>query len=307
MGAFGSFNKTANTLRAWIPLVICACGLVFTFKISLWNIGVEGQMIIGAVFGTAVLKTFAPESNLSLVYVAVSIIAGFCGGALWAIIAGLLKVKGGVHEIFSGLGLNFLAQAIVLWLVFGPWKRSGIASMSGTEMFCEKLWFPDIYIKGFSVTGLILVLFIIITITLFFKITKTGLCLEAVGNNSKAAFLFGLSPQKYMLFAMLVSGGLAGIAGVFQVTGVYHRLIPAISSNYGYIALLVVILSGFNIWWISAVSLLFASLNMGSIQLPMVMHIDSSLTGVIQGVAVLAALSVRSFKIKKKFYNKWTS
>ena len=307
MGAFGSFSKTANTLRAWIPLVICACGLVFTFKISLWNIGVEGQMIIGAVFGTAALKFLGSELDCVWAYVVVSVIAGFCGGALWGGVVGLLKTSAGVHEIFSGLGLNFLAQSVVLWLVFGPWKRLGGASMSGTELFCKKLWLPEIYIKGFSITGLILLFFVVITIILFFKTTKTGLRLEAVGNNSNAAFLFGLSPQRYMLFAMLISGGLAGIAGVFQVTGVYHRLIPAISSNYGYIALLVVILAGFNVWWICAVSLFFASLNMGSIQLPMIMQVDSSLAGVIQGVIVLAALSVRSFKVKKKFYTKWTS
>ena len=97
---------------------------------------------------------------------------------------------------------------------------------------------------------------------------------------------------------MICAGGLAGLAGSTQVAGVYHRLIPAISSNYGYLALLVVMLSNYNVWVAPLVAFFFACLNVGSIQLPMMLHLDSSLSGVIQGTLVLATLAVHALRLR---------
>jgi simple sugar transport system permease protein len=99
---------------------------------------------------------------------------------------------------------------------------------------------------------------------------------------------------------MIFAGGFAGLAGSVQVAGVYHRLLPAISSNYGYLALLVVMLANYNVWITPAVAFFFACLNVGSIQLPMMLKIDSSLSGVIQGSLVLATLAVFSWRTHKK-------
>jgi ABC-type uncharacterized transport system permease subunit len=99
------------------------------------------------------------------------------------------------------------------------------------------------------------------------------------------------------LLAMLFAGGFAGIAGSLQVSSVYHRLIPSISSNYGYLALLIVMLCNYNIWLIPPVALFFACLNVGSIQLPMMLQLDSSLSGVIQGASVLALIAVHGWKV----------
>ncbi len=100
-----------------------------------------------------------------------------------------------------------------------------------------------------------------------------------------------------MLLAMMFAGGFAGIAGTIQVTGVYHRLLPAISSNYGYLALLVVMLANYNVWVAPGVAFFFACLNVGSIQLPLVLQLDSSLSGVIQGTLVLATLGVHAWRM----------
>ena len=99
-----------------------------------------------------------------------------------------------------------------------------------------------------------------------------------------------------MILAMMFAGGFAGLAGSLQVSGVYHRLIPAISSNYGYLALLVVMLSNYNIWLVPPLAFFFACLNVGSIQLPMMLQLDSSLSGVIQGALVLATLGVHAWR-----------
>jgi simple sugar transport system permease protein len=123
-GSLGSWLKFAHVIKAWIPLTLCACGLVFTFRIGLWNIGIEGQVMMGAIFSTAALR-FGLESQMPAMIISSSIVAGLIGGALWALFAGFLKTKGDVNEIFAGLGLNFVAQGMILWLIFGPWKRPG--------------------------------------------------------------------------------------------------------------------------------------------------------------------------------------
>ncbi len=298
-GALGSWMRFTHVIKVWIPLTLCSCGLLYTFRIGLWNIGVEGQVMMGAIFTTLILRDGAISPHSSL-YLSASLCAGMTGGAIWALLAGYLKTKGGVHEIFAGLGLNFVAQGFVLWLIFGPWKRPGVASMSGTETFPEVLWLP--YLSGLRISpvGIAMASLAIIIAALMLRYTKFGLHLKAIGKNANAAYLFGLKPGRTMLLAMLCAGGFAGLAGSLQVSGVYHRLIPAISSNYGYLALLVVMLANFSVWASPMVAFFFACLNVGSIQLPMALQLDSSLSGVIQGTLVLATLGLHALRTLMK-------
>ncbi len=299
MGSLGSWMKFSRVVSTWIPLTLCACGLLCTFRIGLWNIGVEGQIMMGAVLTLFVLR-LCPETWHPSVTLFFAFAGGICGGALWALFAGVLKTKGGVNEIFAGLGLNFLAQGIILWLIFGPWKRPGIASMSGTEILPQKLWLPNVLSIRLPLVAVILSIISIFVTALMLKYSTTGLKLKAIGKNYRASSLYGLNPDKYMVVAMIFAGGFAGLAGSIQVTGVYHRLIPAISSNYGYLALLVVMLANYHVLASPVVAFFFACLNVGSIQLPMMLRLDSSLAGVIQGAFVLAALMVNSLKNSRK-------
>jgi simple sugar transport system permease protein len=296
-GALGSWNKFAHVMKSWIPLTLCGCGLLFTFRIGLWNIGVEGQVMMGAVFTTALLR-FGIHSAQAAVFLTLSMIAGIFGGGIWALIAGFLKTKGGVNEIFAGLGLNFVAQGTILWLIFGPWKRPGVASMSGTETFPPELWLSHLAMIRLSPVALTLVFLSLAVTGLMLRYSRIGLDLKAIGSNPKAAYLFGLKVDGNMILAMMFAGGFAGLAGSLQVSGVYHRLLPAISSNYGYLALLVVMLSNYNIWLVPLVAFFFACLNVGSIQLPMMLQLDSSLSGVIQGALVLATLGVHGWRMQ---------
>lgn len=298
-GSFGSWVAFGHVLKTWIPLTLCSTGLIYTFRVGLWNIGVEGQMMMGAVLSTAALR-WSAEWGQPVLVIIIAFGAGVFGGAIWAVIAGFLKTKGGVNEIFAGLGLNFVAQGFILWLIFGPWRRPGVASMSGTEPFPYELWLSDWPGLRIAPAGLALTMTALVVTVLLLKYTRIGLNLKAIGNNAQAARLFGLSPAKYMLLAMFFAGGLAGLAGNIQVTGVYHRLLPAISSNYGYLALMVVMLANYNIWAAPLVALFFACLNVGSIQLPMALRLDSSLSGVIQGSLVLATLAVQAWRVKRR-------
>ncbi len=298
-GSLGSWNKIARVLQVWIPLTLCSCGLLYTFSMRLWNIGIEGQVMLGAIGATAMLKWLSPYFAPSLCLTAAFVFAIFLG-TLWSLFAGILKTEGGVNEIFAGLGLNFVAQGLILWLIFGPWKRPGIASMSGTEPFDYSLWLPTLH--GFRISPLALAITIILFIAtvIIHRYTRWGLFFRAVGNNPNAGTLFGLSPQRYTLLAMSLAGVMAGCAGYFQVTGIYHRLIPSISSNYGYLSLLVVMLANYKWMPIPFIAFFFACLNVGSIQLPLMLKIDSSLSGVIQGICVLAFLCAYRWKLRSK-------
>lgn len=291
MGAIGSWNKLAQVLMVWIPLTLCACGLLYSFRIGLWNIGVEGQVVAGAIASTAVLR-FGVEAGSPSFMLVTAFAAGVLGGSAWAVLAGFLKTKGGVNEIFGGLGLNFVAQGITLWLIFGPWKRPGVGSMSGTELFPESLWLPTLFSGKLSPVGLVLTVTALVLAAWVLTRTRLGLALKGIGSNSRAAYLHGLDPNFYFVIAMGMAGGCAGLAGAFQVAGVYHRLIPVISSNYGYLALLVVMLGNYRVWGSPWIALFFACLNVGSIQLPIVLKLDSSLSGIIQGALVLTTLLV---------------
>jgi simple sugar transport system permease protein len=299
VGSLGSWVKFSHVVKAWIPLTLCACGLMFTFRIGLWNIGVEGQLMMGAVFATWVLRMGTRSPGEEVWWITAAMAASVIGGAAWAGLAGFLKTKGGVNEIFAGLGLNFVAQAVVLWLIFGPWKQPGVASMSGTETFPAHLWLQVPALLRISPAALVIAAAALIVTGFLLGYTRIGLHLKAAGSNPTASILFGLQPALLMVLAMLFAGGFAGIAGNLQVTSVYHRLIPSISSNYGYLALLVVMLANYKIWLIAPVALFFACLNVGSIQLPMMLQLDSSLGGVIQGTLVLATLGMHAWRRTK--------
>jgi general nucleoside transport system permease protein len=291
-GSIGSLRKFSDVLVAWVPLLLVTSGLIVTFSAGLWNIGIEGQITLGAIFCTWALRLLQDSTLAPGLIIAISIFAGMIGGALWAALAGALKTFGGVNEIFGGLGLNFVATALTLYLIFGPWKRPGIGSMSGTEPFPESLWLPQLENLRLSPWAVILAVVSIVLIYLLMQGTYFGLKLKAVGKNIRAAFLLGIPTWQYMMIAFVLCGVFAGLAGSMQVTAVYHRLIPSISSGYGFLGLLVAMLINFRAIWAIPVALFYAALNIGSIQLPIVLKLDSSLSGVLQGSLVLFVLMV---------------
>lgn len=297
-GTLSSWLQFSHVLSVWIPLLLCSCGLLFTFRAGLWNIGIEGQVILGAIGTTLILRhplSIPPAATISF-----ALFAGFLAGGLWGTFTGILKNRGGVNEIFGGLGLNFVAQGGVLWLILGPWKRAGMASMSGTDLFPRELW---IYLpQGWRVPPAMILLGLLAFLVTAFLLgaTRFGLRIKAAGINPNGAKLFGIRPELTGLGAMAIGGGLAGLAGSVQVLSVYHRLIPSISSGYGYLGLLVVMLANYRILPVAPICLFFAVLAAGSIQLPIVLQIDSSLSGVIQGACVLSALLVYGIQQRGK-------
>ena len=285
-GSFGSASKVSATLLAWSPLLLASAGLVVTFAAGLWNIGVEGQIIVGAIAASWVARSLPGPVWVIL---PATILAGAVGGLIWALLAGALKTYGGVHEIFGGLGLDFVAAGMVVYLVLGPWKRSGVASTSGTDIFREEAWMPELEAlgTGWPVIPIALGLAGVAIVWLLLRGTRFGLRLKAVGRNPRSSFLLGIPTNRYMLGAFAIGGALAGIAGTVQATAFHHKLVPSISGGYGFLAILVVLLASFSAAWIAPIALFFVAISVGSTQLDLRLGLDSAFGGVLQGVIVL--------------------
>jgi len=295
-GSIGSTRKLSDTMMAWVPLMLTSAGLVITYTAGLWNIGVEGQVIAGAIAASYVARTV--DGSIWLLIV-LTMIAGMIGGAVWALFAGVLKVFGRVNEIFGGLGLTFVAQALATYLIIGPWKRAGIASTSGTDPFPEHAWLPTFAGTRLSLVAVGIGILAVVFVFFLLRGTRYGLRLKAVGRNSKSAFLLGIPTTRYMLSAFALGGALAGLAGTVQVTGFLHKLVPAVSGGYGYLGILVALLVNLSAMWVPAVAFFFAMISVGSTQLQLRLNLDSSLGGVLQGILVLFTLLAQGFQTRR--------
>ena len=295
-GATGSLTRITNVFIVWAPLVLVTCGLLVTFTAGLWNIGIEGQITLGAIFTTGVIRLFLDTSFPPVLVIFISILAGMVGGAIWAALSGILKTYGGVNEIFGGLGLNFIATALNIGLIFGAWSRPGIASMSGTEPFPRAYWLPSLESFGLSWYSIIFAVIALIVIFFLLQGTHLGLRLKAIGKGIRSAYRLGIPTRKHMMLSFIICGLFAGLTGALQVVAVYHRLIPSISSGYGYLGLMIGMLINYQAIWVAPIALFFAALNISGIQLPIVLKLDSSLSGVLQGSLVLFILLMQGVK-----------
>jgi len=297
-GALGSTGGLSSTLMAWVPLALAAAGLVVTFAAGLWNIGVEGQIVMGAVAATAVARYVDAPSG---VVVPLLLLAGVLGGLLWGLLVGLLRVKGRVNEIFGGLGLDFVATGLVVYLVIGPWKRAGSASTSGTDLFPPEAWLPTTGSLTVSWVALVVTAVVLVLIYFLMRGTYFGLRLRAVGANSRSAFLMGISTSRHLLGAFVICGALAGLGGALHASGFHHKLVPSVSGGYGFLGILVVLLAGFRAAWIAPIALFFAVISVGSTQLQLRLQLDSALGGVLQGVLVLFTLLAGGWQLRRAY------
>jgi len=301
-GAFSGWNKTGETLMAWVPLVLASAGLIITFNAGLWNIGIEGQIIIG---GVAASWAAREVGGPGWVVVPVVIVVGALGGTLWALLAGVLKTRFKVNEIFGGLGLDFVAASLAVYLVIGPWARQGVASTSGTDLFRDEALLPTISPGNrLSLVAVGLAIAAVIFVFYLMKGTLFGLRLKAVGRNARSAFLLGIPTSRYMLGAFALCGALAGIAGAMQAIGFHFKLIPAISGGYGFLGILVVLLAAFRAVWIAPIALFFTAMSRGSTQLDLRLDVDSALGGVITGILVLLVILGGGWRVRRRLGRK---
>ena len=234
------FNAQAlpEVVRNAIPLLLAGVGLVLAFKALFWNIGAEGQILLGATFATWVALFSPVPDGLKL---PAMFAAGFIGGALWGAIPAILKLRFAVNDVISTLMMNYIALYLVSWLVHGPWKGPEMRGFAFTDAFPAAARIP--LIAGTRIHWPTLLLGVVFALGLAFLLNRTRLGFEirVQGENADAARYAGIDPGRTTLLVMLVAGGAAGLAGVGEVGGIHHRLLDPnqISLGFGYAAIIV--------------------------------------------------------------------
>lgn len=295
-GAFRNSQSSAGVLNFFISLMLASLGLIITFRAGLWNIGIEGQMTMGAIFASIIPMIFLKNEGLnasdypSFVLMGGGLILAMLGGMFWASVVGFLRIKLGINEIFGGVALNALANVLTIYLISGPWQPPIGGSAQGTQPFPPETVIPQ-YSSNFPTSifmlGVVLVAFVAVV---WLNRTRWGLNLKAVGKNSRSALLLGVRTEQVSLSAFLVCGALAGLAGAYRVLFTFNSLRPLSAGGIGFLGLLVVLLVSMRALWVPLVVFIFAAILSGSTRLRISLQLDSSLANVLQGMLVLLML-----------------
>ncbi|MCA9969617.1 MAG: ABC transporter permease [Anaerolineales bacterium] len=286
-GSFGDRSKLLSVVAFWIPLLLSSFGLLLTFTAGLWNIGIEGQIILGSIAASWVaLAVDAP----AWVLIPLELAAAMLGGALWGGLSAVLKTRGKVHEIFSGLALNNLAIILTNYLISGPWQPPEGGTFRGTAPFQDAALLPRFADSRFSPLSLLLAVVAFALVFMALRGTFWGLKLKALGRNPYSAFLLGVSSEREAITAMMFCGALAGLGGAVRVLSWFDSLRQSISGGIGFLALLVVMLAAYRIFWVPLIAFFFSVVLNGSITLQLRTQLHSSLGGILTGIMVLFVL-----------------
>jgi ABC-type uncharacterized transport system permease subunit len=286
LGAFGSGYALSETLVKTIPLILCSLGVGMAFRATLWNIGAEGQLYMGAFAAGGVALAFPQGQGWWLI--PLMLVSSFAAGALWGLIPGYLKARLNVNEIITSLLLNYVAILFFQYWIYGPWKDPMGYGFPYTAPFGEGAWLPA-FLGTRIHMGLAFALLAAIVIYFFLKSTRIGYEIRVIGENPQAARYAGMNIPGTILLVFAISGGLAGLAGMGEVSGVIHRLQPAISPGFGYTAIIVAWLSRLDPWLTVLVSFLFGGLLVGGYSVR-AFGLSESLTLVIQGLILFFLL-----------------
>ena len=296
-GAFGNIDKLSRTMLITSIMALTGLALVITFSTGLWNIGIEGQVLFGAIGATFIARSFMGDLTRAPF---ITVLSGAAFGGFLGFLSAILKTKFNVHEIFGGLGLDFLAAGLIVYLVIGPWKREGIASTGGTDLFPEASWMPHIGNSNFPIFPLLIMFIVFILLAFLLTKTSLGLKLIATGSNKNATDKFKINSIHYIAYAFIIAGAVGGMAGSIQATGIYHKLVPNISGGYGFLGILIALIAGRNLYSVLLISFVFASIMVGGVQLQLRLGMDSSFPYIIESVFVISWLITRASDIDSK-------
>lgn len=281
------YGLTELLLKA-TPLMLCALGLSIGFRANIWNIGAEGQFIAGAIAATGVGLYLAHWSGLSLVLM---MLAGIVGGALWAGIAALLKTRFNTNEILVSLMLVYVAELLVSWVVFGPWKDPQGFNFPQTKMFDAPALLPTL-IEGTRLNlafGFAIVLLIAGHILMYRS--HLGFKMRVAGEAPEAARYAGFSANTMVWIGLLAGGACAGLAGMAEVAGPMGQLTDKVGSGYGFAAIIVAFVGRLSPIGIFFAALLMALFYIGGEQAQQYLALPSSISKVFQGMLLFYLLA----------------
>jgi ABC-type uncharacterized transport system permease subunit len=274
------------------PLMLCALGLAIGFRANVWNIGAEGQFIIGALAGGAV-ALFA--SGLGMFTLPLMLIAGVLGGMAWAAVAAFLRTHFHTSEILVTLMLVYIAQLLLSYFVHGPWRDPAGFNFPQSQAFEDHELLP-ILIEGTRVNaGLIFALLLAGLAWFFVSRTFAGYRMRVAGLAPAAAAYAGYSEKGNIWLALLISGGTAGLAGICEVAGPVGLLSPAISPGYGFAAIIVAFVGRLHPGGVVLASLLMSALYLGGEAAQIELQLPASVTSLFQGVLLFYLLAADLF------------
>jgi simple sugar transport system permease protein len=286
--AWGDSYGQSETIVKAIPLTLCGLGVAIAFKARLWNIGAEGQFYAGVLGATALALAF-PDWPAALIIPAM-VLAGLLGGALWALLPALLRGLLDVNEIITSLMLNYVAIFLVNYFIYGPWKDPKGFNFPKTAPFSEASALPILVENTRIHSGLILALVSMTAVWLLLGKSAWGFELKVQGESANAARYAGMKVTRNIIIAFLLSGALAGLAGMSEVTGIGHRLEPNLSPGYGYTAIIVAWLARLNPWAVGLVAILFGGLLSSGFTMQR-LGISSGLVTLLQGAILFFVLA----------------
>ena len=301
IASFGSIGVFSDTMVKAIPLMFVGLACSVAFRMKLWNIGAEGQFYMGAFGASAVvLLPILPETAPTWLFIITMAVAGILMGGLYGFIPGYLKAKFNVNEVISTLMLNYIAVAWNNYFIFAVWTEGGFQM---SKMFPQNAWLPRLtdygsqipFFRGLT-THFGLVLAIISTVVVWFILYKSkwGYEIRLIGDNPKAAKYAGIPIKRHVVLVMMLSGALAGLAGMSEISGVVHRLQGAISPGYGFTGIIVAWLAKLNPFAVILVSILFGGLILAGREIQ-----PSGVPKMIQGV-ILVCLIASDFLLRYK-------
>lgn len=298
--SFGSLGVLSDTLVKATPILFTALACSIAFRMKLWNIGAEGQFIMGAFgAGVIVLAPVLPAETPGWIFIPVMMASGMLFGGLWGLIPGFLKARFNVNEIISSLMLNYIAISWMNFWIFGVWSEGGFQM---SPKFPETARLPRLLDLAESIpamrgltTHLGLVIGIVVAVILWFVIYRSrwGYEIRLIGDNANAANYAGINISKNVILAMVVSGALAGLGGMSEITGVVHRLQTSpVAAGYGFTGIIVAWLAKLNPIAAILVSILFGALLLAGREIQ-----PSGIPKMIQGI-ILVCLIASDFLLR---------
>lgn len=271
------------------PLVIIAIGLAMGFRANVWNIGAEGQLTMGAIFGGGLALWFY-DSDSALLLPAM-IILGAIGGAFWAAIPAWLRTRFNANEILTSLMLTYVATLFLSYLVYGPWRNPEGFNFPESRAFPDAGLLPVIWDGTRVHLGTVIALLIVIGGWVLLTKSVVGFQLRVVGQAPQAARHVGFRRKRMVWFTLLLSGALSGLAGLFEVAGPIGQLQPQISPGYGFTAIIVAFLGRLHPIGILFAGLVMALTYLGGELAQISLGLPSAVTGLFQGILLFFLLA----------------
>jgi simple sugar transport system permease protein len=291
--SLASVGVLSDTLVKATPLILTGLACSIAFRMRLWNIGAEGQLMMGAWGASAiVLSGWLPEGTPSFVYLPLMMLAGIGLGAAWAGVAGWLRARLNVNEIITTLMLVYISIEWIKFWVFGPWSDGGFQM---SPRFPQEAWMPRLTdysdvvddLAGLTVhLGFVLAVVAALLLWAFLNRTRKGYEIRLIGDNPRAARYAGIDIGRTVILVMLISGGLAGLAGASEISGVVHRLQDNFSPGYGFTGIIVAFLARFN-----PIGVIFAAIAFGALILAGREIQPAGIPAMIQGVVLFCVIT----------------